>query len=272
MKQIFFLFSLIIATSLFAYEDSDLDGVDDIVDKCPNTPFSELVDINGCTTKTLFSDHHYDIIIGTSYSDSDYQTLNKADTLATSIQVDYYYKNFSIGASTSYFSTKGDTNSDKGLYDSYINFSYQFMPKDFFIVRVLGGFILPTYSSSFNNNNIDYYASINLSYNIDKVNIFGGISYTLIEDDDVNSSVTLQYQNTLAFSAGAGYYVTDSLYTSLSYNTSDSIYQSIEDIKTLSLYAYYSIDEHLFGTLSYAKGISDSASDNYLSMRIGYYF
>ena len=39
------------STSLLAYEDSDLDGVEDKLDQCPNTSFSDLVDIRGCTKK-----------------------------------------------------------------------------------------------------------------------------------------------------------------------------------------------------------------------------
>lgn len=46
---------LIIATSLtlLAYSDYDMDGVEDNIDKCPNTSFNELVDIEGCTIKVL---------------------------------------------------------------------------------------------------------------------------------------------------------------------------------------------------------------------------
>ena len=38
---------------LYGYVDSDLDGVDDSVDKCPNTPFSDLVNEHGCSVKSL---------------------------------------------------------------------------------------------------------------------------------------------------------------------------------------------------------------------------
>jgi len=43
------LVSLLLGTGLsFAFKDSDLDGVEDSVDRCPNTPLLELVDRFGC--------------------------------------------------------------------------------------------------------------------------------------------------------------------------------------------------------------------------------
>lgn len=278
-KSLLFLALFLSASSLFAYTDSDMDGVENAIDQCPNTPFSDLVDIKGCTKKSLVSPHHFDVIIGASYSDSDYQTLNTTDTLASTLQVDYYYKNFSLQASTSYFTTDGDSFSDSGLYDSFIGASYQFKPLENFSLRVGAGAILPTYDTSLNNNNTDYTGSLNLSYSLSKFNIFGGYSYTQINDDDVsfvdaNGTVTssTNYQDTSAYSLGAGYYMTNKLYLSGSYNSSDSIYQGIEDIQTASVYGYYGINEHWFSTCSYAYGLSDSASKNYVSLRLGYFF
>jgi len=277
MRQLFLLLSMFLSINLFAYTDSDFDGVEDSVDRCPNTPFSELVDISGCTTKSLISPHHYDIIVGASYSDSDYQTLNQTDTLSSTIQVDYYYKNFSLQASTSYFTTSGDEFSDNGFYDSYLGTSYQFKPLDSLTLRVGAGVLLPTYETSLNNNNTDYVGSLNISYNLDDVSLFGGYSYTVINDDDVvlTDGVTtteIVYEDSVAYSAGVGYYFTSAIYVSGSYNVSSSIYSGIEDIQTASVYGYYSIDRNWFSTLSYAKGISDSASKNYLSLRLGYFF
>ncbi len=278
-KSILFLAMLIISSSLYAYVDSDMDGVENAVDQCPNTPFTDLVDINGCTKKSLVSPHHFDVIVGASYSDSDYLTLNTTNTLSSTLQVDYYYKNFSLQASTSYFTTNGDSFSDSGLYDSFVGAAYQFKPLENLSLRVGAGAILPTYNTSLNNNNTDYTASLNLSYNISKFNLFGAYSYTQINDDDVsfvdaNGTVTssANYQNTNAYSLGAGYYMTNKLYLSGAYNSSDSVYQSIEDIQTASVYGYYSIDEHWFSTCSYAYGLSDSASKNYVSLRLGYFF
>jgi len=268
-KNLLFLASMLMAINLYAYTDNDMDGVEDSTDKCPNTPLTDLADINGCSKKSLISPHHYDIIVGLNYSDSDSRSLNTTNTLATSFQVDYYYKQFSLQVSTSYFSTEGNGYSDSGLYDSFLGASYRLNDINNLSISLSAGAILPTYDTDLNNNNTDYITSVNLSYMLRNFNIFGGHAYTLINDDDVGAII---YQNTNAFNAGLGYYVSNKLYISGSYGLSNSIYEGIEDIQTASAYGYYSIDKDKFATFSYARGLSDSASENYVSMRLGFLF
>ncbi len=274
MKKSLLLLTLgFISTSLLAYSDADMDGVEDSVDKCLGTPFTELVDIQGCSKEILVSPHHFDIVAGVNYSDSDYRSLNATDTLTSSLQVDYYYKNFSLQASTSFFRTEGSGYNNSGMYDSFVGGAYQIQPTDLLSIRLGIGAILPTYDTSLNNNNTDYTASVNVSYSLNKFNIFGGYAYTLINDDDVTvNGVLYKYQNTDALSGGLGYYFSNKLYISGAYNLSNSIYDSVEDIQTASIYGYYSIDEHWFSMFNYAKGLSDSASKNYASIKLGYYF
>ena len=265
------LFMLLISINLFAYVDDDMDGVEDGVDKCPNTPLMHLADINGCSIKSLVTEHRYDIIVGLNYSDSD--IYGQTDTLSNSLQVDYYYKQFSIQASTSYFRTKGKGYNDSGLYDSFIGATYKLKPTNSLSIRLGAGILLPTYDTELNNNNTDYSTSVNLSYVFENINIFGGYSLTLINDDDtVVDGTAVTYQNTNAFSGGVGLYLNSKLYMSASYNISDSIYEGVEDMKTTSIYGYYTINEKWFSTFNYAHGLSDSASDNYLSFRFGFLF
>jgi len=272
MRYLFFTF-VFLTISLHAYSDADLDGVDDLVDRCPNTPMTELVDISGCTTKSLASLHHYDIILGGSFSQTDYNTNEKTDTYTALAQVDYYYKQFSIQASTSYYTADSSAYNDNGMNDSMLAAYYQFRLSEDLLLRAGVGVILPTYDTTLNNNNTDYTASISLSYSLDNVNIFGSYAYTQVNDDDViTPDIIVNYQNTNAYNAGLGYHFGSRLYASVAYNAVDSIYQSVEMIETASLYTYYGIDEHWFTTASYAYGVSDSASDNYIALRLGYYF
>lgn len=283
MKKLLFLVALALSsTALFAYSDADMDGVEDSSDKCPNTPFTDLVDINGCTVKKIKTSQttqsHYDIIIGGSYAGSNYSSLNRTDTYSASLQADYYYGNFSLQASTSYYTTQGSNYSDTGLNDSFVGAAYTLRPTSSFYVRLGVGALLPTYDTTLNNNEADYMGSINVSYTVGKVNLFGGYVYTMINDTDVvDNNVSYQYHNTSGYSAGLGYYVTNSFYLSASYNQSNSIYKSIggsavDDIKTASAYGYYSINRNYFMTFSYAYGLSDSASDHAGSVKLGYYF
>ena len=270
-KNLLTLLSLLLTTTLMAYSDSDLDGVDDSVDKCPGTPLTELVDITGCPKKSLVSPHHFDIVVGLNYSDADYTGLEKADTLSTSLQVDYFYKNFSLQASTAYYQTtaKGGYD-DSGMYDSFIGGAYQLKPSDALTLRLGIGALLPTYDTSLNNNNTDYTGSLSLSYALNKsVNVFGGYIYTVINDDDTTDYT---YQNTNAYSAGLGFYLSPKVYLSGAYSVSESVIEGIDDIETASGYMYISMKDGAFMTLSYTNGLSDTATDNYFSVRVGRYF
>ena len=263
------LLLLSISLTLLAYNDYDMDGVDDKRDQCPNTPFSELVDINGCTTKSLESPHHFDIIFGLDFSQTSYETMENTDTISQSLQVDYYYKDFSLQASSSYYNSQSTTYNNSGTNDSFLGAYYKLRPAKNLSVRLGGGAIIPTYDAELNNNNTDYTSSISLSYMLKKMNIFGGLNYVMVNDDD---TVDVKYQNTSSYNIGLGFYPTSKIYISGAYNSSDSIYKDVETINTASFYAFYSIDSHWFATANYASGLSDSASDNYASLRLGYYF
>jgi hypothetical protein len=266
MQRLFILLTTL-SLHLFAYSDLDMDGVDDLVDQCPNTPLTELVDIRGCTVRSLESPHHFDLIVGANYSQIDYNTQESSDTVAGTLQIDYYYKNFSIQASTSYYSSDRQ---NSGLEDSFVGAYYRFDPSEALSLRLGGGVVLPTYDSDLGNNNADFSAYAGLSYLFADVNLFGSYSYTLINDDDVKDLA--YYHNTNAYSAGIGFYPTAGLYTSVAYNASDSIYTNVATIETASAYLFYTIDKHWFATVSYAYGLSDSASDHYSAFRLGYYF
>jgi len=270
-----FLLALILCfnLSLVAYDDFDMDGVDDAIDKCPNSLLTDLVDINGCVKKSLVSNHHFDIILGVNYSQIDYNTNEKTDTISSSFQADYYYKKFSLQVATSYFKSASKTYDNKGQNDSLVSANYQVNLFDNLNLRVGAGVILPTYESGLENNNVDYLGSLNLSYSFKDINIFGGYSYTFVNDDDIdNSTAVVQYQDINALYAGLGFYPSSQLYLSLSYNSSDSIYKDVIAIENASVYSYYSLNENYFSTFSYAYGLSDSASDHYVSLRIGYYY
>ena len=246
-----------------------MDGVDDIYDKCLYTPFTDLVGNNGCTIESLESLHHLSLITGVSFSDTDYNTLSKTDTTTSSLQLDYYYKNFSVTLNTSYYDNSSETYSNSGMNDTYFGFDYQLAFTDLYL-RVGLGAILPTYDTTLNNNNTDYTANINLSYTLSHINLFGTYGYTLVNDSDVEDVVS--YQNSNYFSLGLGYYFTHKLYMSSYYNVSESIFKNISEIETQSFYAYYSINKNFFTTLTYAYGLSETASDNYIGFKIGYYY
>ena len=184
MYKILSILLILSYTLLLATSDFDMDGVEDSIDNCPNTPITDLVDIKGCTIKSLASLHHFDIIMGVSYSQTSYTGVGNSDTISESLQVDYYYKDFSVQVSTSYYDSSSSSYSDNGMGDSFIGAYYKLYPLSNLNLRFGLGAILPTYDSTLNNNNTDYVASLNLSYMLEKINIFGGYNYTMINDDE----------------------------------------------------------------------------------------
>ncbi|WP_353661935.1 DUF3187 domain-containing protein [Hydrogenimonas sp. SS33] len=280
MKRILLL-SFAATLTLFAYSDMDMDGVDDSVDKCPNTPITDIVDANGCSIKSVITENHFDLILGLAYSQYNYRLNDESDTWTTTAQVDYYRNDFSMQLSTSWYRTDSGDYDDSGMNDTTLAAYYRFNQMAWapnLTVQLGAGVIFPTYNAQFDNNNADYMGVVNLNYDIDKTTLFGSYSYTYIGDDDVSytdaagNPQRIEYQNVNAYSLGAGYHFTPTFYASASYYRSDSIYKSVEDIESLSLYGFYSIDAHWFLTGSYAYGLSDSTSDHYAALRLGYYF
>ena len=99
VKKIF-LSILFMPLAIFGYVDSDFDGVDDDIDKCPNTSPIDLVDEYGCSQVEEEVLHHFDIVLGLKYIKI-YSKEQQKDTYLTirTTQLDYFYKNFSFGFS-----------------------------------------------------------------------------------------------------------------------------------------------------------------------------
>lgn len=265
------LWVLALSASLLAYSDSDMDGVEDTADRCPNTLMSELVNEQGCTIRSLQSDHHYDLIFGAGYSQLNYANNEKADTFTTTLQADYYYRQFSAQIISSYYASDSKISEDSGLNDTLIAAYYRMPITERFTIKAGGGVLLPTYESGYHNEAADYIGSLNLTYVLNPaLSLIGGYNYTAVNDKNVPNVAT--YQNTNAFYAGADYRLSDALSVGGVYHNSDSIYRDVQNIQKVSAYGFYRFDTHWFGNLNYAYGLSDSASDHALDLRIGYYF
>ncbi len=70
MKNLNVLLTLLLFSNIaLSYQDMDIDGVDDSVDWCPNSPFDELVDEFGCSKsqKPSKSYGHFTVKLGTDF-------------------------------------------------------------------------------------------------------------------------------------------------------------------------------------------------------------
>jgi len=243
-----------------------MDGVEDKDDSCLYTPFMDIVDNTGCSIESLLPSYHFDLIVGVSYSDTDYNILSKIDTITTTLQLSYYYKKIILSLNSSYYNNKGDGYNASGMNDTYVGLEYILLDEELYM-SLGGGVVLATYEDYFGSNKIDYRVNLNLGYTMENINFFTTFGHTFINDEDVIDE--LYYQDSNYFSLGAGYFFSHKLYASLSYNESDSIYTEVQKIRTASLYGFYSLSNRSFVNLTYAHGLSDSASDNYLALSFG---
>ena len=265
------LWTLFVSTTLFAYVDSDMDGVLDKNDKCPNTPLSDLVDRHGCSVKKLYREYHFDVVYGFNYADTAPLVSKQLNIPSFSLRADLYYKNYYLQSYTSYY-VNSDENGDvqHGFYDTYVGGGYQKTFFDSLFVSGGAGVLLPTYEDNVITNNTDYQLQASISYMRKGIVYFGSYAYTLINDVDPTNIST--FQNTNAYNLGVGHYFTEKVYASVSYGLVNSVYSDIADITTASLYTSYTINKHKYFIFRYAYGLSKSANDNSVSLLMGYHF
>jgi len=273
MKQTKSLLVLLLLGTLHVdgANDADLDGVDDINDKCPNTPFSDLANTSGCTTTSLYTPTHYDIIMGYNYASSNPNTLENAKTSSATFQADLYRGSFSAQIQSSYYQSDGSSTNEQGWNDTQLSLFYAFKPTDFLMIQTGAGIIFPTYSTGYNNEAADYVGSVALAYSLNQnISLFGGYSYTMVNDDNIPNVV--DYQDTNAFYTGIRYMDTKNNSVNLSYTNAQSIYAGVDAIETVSCGVMVPLNTHWFVLGDYRYGLSDSASDHEAALRLGYVF
>ena len=225
-----------------------------------------------------------DVIVGATYSDINYNTMAKADTLTTTFQGDLYSGNMSAQILTSYFRSNDNNISDSGWGDTQLGLYYTTSPSPSLTLQPGFGIILPTFNTGYNNEAIDLFGSIYAQYDLEKnYYVFGSFTYTVVNDKDIqnvtryrNSSFilgnTIHYQNTSSLTAGAAYKTFNNGYINIAYAQTQSIYAGVDAFKTLSLNAMTHLDSRWFVIGNYRYGISDTASDNEIAVRVGYNF
>ena len=188
---------LLIATFVYSYEDSDLDGVEDISDKCPQTPFSDLVDQRGCSIKSIDKMVYFDIITGIGYSKVNYSSGQRADTFSVSFQSDVYIKDWGIELFASKYYSKIENNTENGFDDTMLDIFYKYAFSERLTVSTGAGVVLPTYKSGYDNEKTDYSIFADFEYYTNNpMYIFGGAGYTWIRD---SNTAMFKYQDTSNF-------------------------------------------------------------------------
>lgn len=225
-----------------------------------------------------------DIIVGATYSDTNYNTMERSDTVTTTFEANLYSGDMSAQILTSYYRSDDTNMSNSGWGDTQLGIYFKTHPSLSLTLRPGFGIILPTYDSGYDNEAVDIFASLNAQYDFDEhYYAFGGLGYTIVNDKDVRNAVryrrsslivgdSIEYRNTAFFTVGTGYQTHNNGYINVAYTQNQSIYAEIESFKTLSINAMMPLDSHWFVIGNYRHGLSDTTSDNEVALRVGYYF
>lgn len=258
------------ALLLFAYSDSDMDGVEDYEDKCPNTPFNELVAYDGCSKSGNDKKVDYTLVLGTRYAQKNYSSQLNDDTQYIYIQNNLSYLDWNFGAIISYYRSSNQNDTEHGLDDTLLTLSYQTISNEFFSLSLGVGVILPTYESTYHNEATDYMLTLDTIYFLNNQNyLFANYIYTFVQDSDIQNIV---YQNTQSSQLGVGFTQNQKHSYTIAYSRGESIYRDIETIEELRLGASLAIDKNLFGGITYDYGLSNSASAHTFGCYLSYSF
>jgi len=294
VKQSKIILSFLLLSNLaFSYQDIDIDGVDDSVDMCQNTPFDELVDEKGCskTQKPTTNYGHLTLKIGTDiFTDENYK-----DDSSLNLYANYKYNSWDISISNSRSTTNSAYSEDNSYSNSdlYLSIGDTFILEKNIIKLSLGtkiagdvdntqtGHAPKGRGQNYNNNNYnnnqtiidnsrddDYFASINYNYIFnDKQNIFSYYGYTLSGD-----SKLIDYEDYSSFSIGTGYLLTQNWYSALSYNYTGSIYKNGDASQSIDWFNSYNFTKNIFTTIGYSYALEDFSYDNTFSLALGFTF
>ena len=262
------IFSLIFLLSflnsqVLAYEDSDIDGIEDNIDLCPDTSFDKIVDSNGCPENEMYKG-----ILSLEFSneisiDEENNKINNYSFLGN-----YAYKEWSFSLSNTQQTTyNNDNNRAFNSGDLYLNLSYQFS-NDKFQNAISFGTKIAMANENIGTGENDYFSSIDINYFInEKITLLSQISYTLTGD-----SSSTNYQNSLAYSLGTGYMLNNYWYSSLSYDYAKSIYTNSPNYQSFSLLNSYDFYEDYFVSINYTYGIDELSYPHTFSLTLGVSF
>ncbi len=286
------LIFLLISNLALSYQDFDIDGVDDSVDMCKDTPFDELVDANGCSKSQKHTTNygHLTLKIGTDiFTDETYE-----DDSSVNLYANYKYNSWDISVSNSRSTTNSTYNEDNSYSDNdvYISLGHTFiLPKNIIKLSIgtkIAGDVDSTeveqmpigrgqgyYSNSSsgtqtidNSRDDDYFASINYNYLLNnKQNIFLYYGYTLSGD-----SKQVDYEDYSTFSIGTGYSLTRNWYSAISYNYTGSIYKDGDATENINWFNSYNFTKNIFGSVGYSYALDDFSYDNTFSLALGFTF
>jgi hypothetical protein len=263
---LFFMLACGLPGQLFAYNDQDLDGVEDGKDRCPDSSMEDFVDETGCVPKTGFT-----LAVGAGSSSGDYGTTETIESSTKDIQLSYSKDGWYASAATSYLESGIDdpalgTEEQSGMGDTYVGLGYTAFNEKWSL-GVQGVLKLPTAEDDIGTGNSDIGAYVTMARMDAAATLFVTGGYLITGDD-----AAVSYNDITSLSVGAGKSFGEHLFASVSAARSDALVDGMDPSQSLSLFAGYQLDLCWYLNASYTKGLSDSVADNAFSVMVGYTF
>jgi len=269
MTKYLSLLGLLLYTSGYtkSINDQDFDGVPDSMDKCPNTPFLNQVNANGCTTTILripqeVESDNLTVTLAHGHSINE-DIAGKEEQYTTKLQLSYYYDNWTYSIRTGYYDYAGEN----GLTDTTLKVKKRITLNDTLKLGLGIGVKLPTYDFVGNKTDVTLHTSLNY-YPTTKLSFFSGFNYTFINDEQI----TTPLQNTNNVYLGAGYFFSNDFYANFTYTNTASKFIKEHRAHSLGTLVYYKINKKCFTTISYSHDILDDDLHNSFNIKIGYNF
>ncbi len=258
-------FTMITLSAAETLKDQDMDGVPDSVDQCKNTPFLDVVNQQGCSTRTLIfpedkNNDSLDISFGYGISNNE-DTLNREIQHTAKVQLIYSRDQWSYSLRTGYF----QADSQNGMQDTTLKIKRKFRLSKSLKLGLGLGVKLPTYNFTGNQTDYTLYSSL-IYYPVSSLSLFTGASHTFINDEE--DTDPLQDINT--FYAGSGYFFTQSFYANIAYSYAQSKFTANLPSRSIMSTLFYKINKKWFTTLSYSHEIEDDTLNNSLNIKFGY--
>ncbi|MRI83933.1 MAG: hypothetical protein C6I00_05875 [Nitratiruptor sp.] len=255
MKQL--LLALLLLASLWAngYNDDDLDGVPNHLDRCPATPFSDIVDEFGCSIERLIRPRQVEFYLEYLYARDGH--FHENGYLAN---LTLYRGPFDFSLSSLYFNNPQKA----GFSDVNIRLQYLFHPTPMWDLLLGVGIDLPTYNVP--GNRSDYALYWNNYYYLLDIRLLFGL-YHIYTTDRYGQQRRLK--NSYGGYGGIEYFF-GPWSLELSYLYHKSKFGSINNLLYLRTERRFQGGLFLFATGS--KALNNQTIDHVFSLGFGYRF
>ena len=245
------IFLLILTVWTQAYTDYDVDGVDDSIDQCLNTPFDVLVDAQGCDSEKQ-AHGLWTFALGTLYTED-----REGESISNVLfALDYQYKAWDFSLSSFKEINSAFPDRPNALYTT-LGYTKVFTDKS------TATFSIGTKQLTMQD---DYYIGIDSTYSVsEKQNLHLYYNYTIAQD-----STMQKFDNFHTVSLGTGRYMSERWYATLSYDYASSPYGDSTTYQALTLDNTWMITSKIYVVGTYSYGLNDDTNQHTISLQLGF--